>query len=360
MEYFFILEQYSWLGNSLLMYLYATGVFAVSIVVLKIFQVVVLSRLERLSKKTATPLDDVAIDIVQHIRPSLYIIVSLFISYKFLSFPADFDRWVILVLGLLFVYALVGAGSRFLDYLADAYLIKRKKGGDENTEHERAMMNILKVALMVLVWVLVALVVLSNFGINVTSLIAGLGVGGIAVALAVQNILSDIFSSFSLFIDKPFQVGDYIVVGQDSGTVKKIGFKTTRIKALRGEELVIPNKELTNARVQNFKNLNRRRESFEIGVEYGLTQAILKKIPGIVRRVITSVDDVKFGRCHFSRFGESSLLFEIVYFVESDDYEVFMNRKQQINLGIYTQFGKADISFAYPTRTVYVEKVGSL
>ncbi|QQR83532.1 mechanosensitive ion channel family protein [Candidatus Peregrinibacteria bacterium] len=206
-------------------------------------------------------------------------------------------------------------------------------------------------------WSIAVLMILSNLGINVSALITGLGIGGIAVALAVQTLLSDLFSSFSIYFDKPFEVGDFVVIGEHSGTIKRIGLKTTRIQALGGEELVLSNHELTNTRIQNFKRMQRRRILFSVGVVYGTTTDQLKKIPEIIKDIIDTVALADFDRAHFKHFGDFSLVFEIVYFLNSKEYVDYMNTQQSINLALREAFEKEHIEMAFPTQTVYVQKV---
>lgn len=212
----------------------------------------------------------------------------------------------------------------------------------------------LRIVIAVALWTLGALLILSNLGVNIVSLVAGLGIGGIAVALAVQNILGDIFSSFALYLDRPFREGDFIIVGSHMGVVKKIGLKTTRIQALQGEEIIIANQELTSARVQNFKRMRERRVLFRFGVTHDATPAQLRAVAGIVRKVIEDNPLARFDRAHFAAFGESSLDFEVVYYVGSGDYNAYMDLQQEINLAIYERLRAEGVAFAFPTRTVHL------
>jgi small-conductance mechanosensitive channel len=234
-----------------------------------------------------------------------------------------------------------------IDYSANKYLKDKK---------DKSPVNVIKKISVGLIWVLGLLTLLSTLGINITSLIAGLGIGGVAVALALQNILSDLFSSFAIYFDKPFEVGDFIVVEDKMGTVEKIGIKTTRIKALQGEEIVISNNDLTNAKIHNYKKMELRRVSFKIGVVYSTSNDNLQKIKKIISDVIENVKEVKFDRVHFESFGDSSLDFEVVYYVESADYAVYMDKKEEINFKIFEAFSKNKIEFAFPSQSIYLEK----
>ena len=225
-----------------------------------------------------------------------------------------------------------------------------------NALDEEAITKLISQIIKFTLWIVGVLLILQNLGINVTSLIAGFGIGGVAVALAAQAVLGDLFASFSIFVDKPFTVGDYISIGTESGTVQKIGIKSTRIKTLTGNELIISNNDLTSARVNNYKRMQSLRISFSVGVLYETGAEKLEKIPNIIKEVIEKTDQAKFSRVHFKSFGDFSLIYEIVYLVEVSDYDVYMDVQQEINLGIYKEFEKEGIEFAYPTQTILLNK----
>jgi small-conductance mechanosensitive channel len=198
--------------------------------------------------------------------------------------------------------------------------------------------------------------VLSNLGVDVTSLMAGLGVGGIAVAFALQGVLGDLFASFSIFIDQPFKVGDYVQAGTESGTIKKVGMKTSRIKTLSGEELVVPNVDIGSARVRNFSRMEKRRIKYDIGVVYGTSSKKLKEIPGIIKKIVDKEKDASFGRVRFTNFGDSALIFEVLYHINKSDFDLYLEVQERINLGIYEEFEKNKIEFAFPTQTLHINK----
>jgi small-conductance mechanosensitive channel len=206
------------------------------------------------------------------------------------------------------------------------------------------------------VGVIVVLVGLDHFGVNITAMVAGLGVGGVAVALAVQNILGDLFASLSIVLDKPFVVGDFIVVGEQRGTVEQIGLKTTRVRSLSGEQLVFSNGDLLSSRIQNFKRMDQRRVLFRIGVTYQTPRSALEAIPVRLRAIVESQESVRFDRAHFVEYGDFALIFEVVYFVLSADYNVYMEIQQKINLGLHEAFEQERIEFAYPTQRLYLSR----
>lgn len=353
-DFIFYLEQYQFGANTAWDYALAIGVFLGTFIILKLFQLVVLVRLKKLATKTQTELDDVLIDTVRGLRPTLALFVSLYIGYRFLTFSELADQIVGFLIFAVVVYEVIVACGRLMTYFIEMHAGKQEE--ERERKQAMAMMRIVRGFVMAGLWIIAVVLILSNYGVNVSSIIASLGIGGLAVALAMQNILTDIFSSFSIFIDKPFQVGDFITVGQHSGTVQKIGLKTTRLKTLLGEEMVISNKELTSARVQNFKKMQERRVVFTLGVVYGLPMTELRSIPKIIRTIVKGKEGARFDRCHFVTFGASSLDFEVVYYVESADYKTYLDIKQKINFEIYREFEKAGIEFAYPTQTLYIEK----
>ncbi len=340
-------------GNSNADYLIALAIFVGALIILKIFRTVVLKKLEKAAEKTKTDMDDVVVRIVRDINPPFYLFVSFYAGFKFLTASVAVGR---IIDGLL-VLALVFQAARALQSLINFWAEKtvKNKPEEEQIKAKAAIKNIAS-GLKILLWGFAFLIILSNWGFDVTSLIAGLGIGGIAVAFALQNILGDIFSSFSIFFDKPFQVGDFIIVGSDMGTVEKIGLKSTRLRTLQGQEMIISNRELTEARVNNYKKMEKRRIVFGFGVLYETPTEKLKKIPGIVTNIISEEKLADLDRIHFKEFGDFSLNFEIVYYVSTPDYNDYMNTQQSINFAIKDAFEKEGIEFAYPTQTVFVKK----
>ncbi|MGH8720972.1 MAG: mechanosensitive ion channel family protein, partial [Burkholderiales bacterium] len=208
----------------------------------------------------------------------------------------------------------------------------------------------------VVVWALALLIALDQLGFNVTALVAGLGIGGIAVALAVQNVLGDLFASMAIVLDKPFQVGDFIIVGDKPGTVEKVGLKTTRVKSLWGEQLVFANAQLLNSQISNYKRMQERRIAFAVGVTYETPLEKLRAIPGWLKAAVGAQPDLRFDRAHFKEYADFALIFETVYHVLSPDYNLYMDRQQAINLAIYGKFEAEGVQFAYPTRTLYLRR----
>jgi small-conductance mechanosensitive channel len=206
----------------------------------------------------------------------------------------------------------------------------------------------------VAIWAIVALLAMENLGVDVTALVAGMGVGGIAVALAAQNILGDLFASLSIVLDKPFVLGDNIAVGTDVGKVEKIGLKTTRLRSISGELLVFSNADMLQSRIRNFKRMSERRVVFAVGVTYQTPYEKLAAIPGMLREAVESQSGVRFDRAHLKELAGSSINFEVVYFMLTPDYLPYMDTQQAICLGLVKKFSAEGIELAYPTQKLFV------
>ena len=209
------------------------------------------------------------------------------------------------------------------------------------------------------IWTVLVVMALSTLGFEISALVAGLGVGGVAAALAVQSILGDLLASLSIYFDRPFNLGDFIVVGQEMGTVEKIGLRTTRVRSLGGEQIVFANGDLTKSRIRNYQRMEQRRVVFTLGVEYGTTLEQLREIPVLIKSIVEAREGTRFDRAHFKEFGDYALTFEVVYYVLSSDYNAYMDRQQAINFEVFRQFGERGIQFAFPTRTLLVHSMAS-
>ncbi len=346
-------KDIAWGSNTVYDYILALAIFIGLIVILKIFQVIILAHLKKIAMKTKTDLDDTLIDIFKSIKPPFYFFVAVYFAVKTLLLPDIATKVLFVLFVIALVYEIIRAFEKLIAYFIGKSLAK---GSEDHKEHNQSVIKTLQLIVRIILWVFGLILILSNLGVDVTSLIAGLGIGGIAIALALQNVLSDLFSSFSIYMDKPFKVGDFIMVGTDGGTVERIGLKTTRIQTLQGEELVIGNQELTSARVQNFGVMEKRRVVFSLGVTYDTAQDKLEKIPEIIKNIIKQADLAEFDRCHFRTYADSSLNFEIVYYISSADYMTYMDTRHKVNLEIFQKFADNKIEFAYPTQTLYVNK----
>jgi len=343
--------SYELWGNTLKQYLMALILFIVLLIVFRIFRLFILKYLKKLAGKTKNAFDDELIKTVGRVHYLFYLFLALYFPLKVLSTTPGIEKIIDGVFIVVLIVQVIFAVQSMAEY-GIRLLISRNDGGD----YRETTLHGLRLLMKIVLWTVGLLLVLSNLGVNITSLVASLGIGGIAVALAVQNILSDVFSSFSIYFDKPFQVGDTIQIGQDVGEVKKIGLKTTRLQTLQGEELVISNNELTNARVQNYKKMETRRVDLNLGFVYDTDLSKLKKVNEIVEKTIKNTEEVEFSRCHFVEFGDFSLKFACVYYVLSNEYDVYANRQQEINFALKDAFDKEGIEMAFPTQTIFVEK----
>jgi small-conductance mechanosensitive channel len=318
--------------------------------IFRIFRTIVLQRLKAWTAKTESRVDDFAIRLLERsVLPLLYL-AGFYAGLYYLNFPPRVDRVLkvgFLVAGTFFILKLISGFIHFFLHRAIRH--------HENREAKEKQLRGILFIINVIVWILGFVFLLSNLGYNITAVITGLGVGGIAIALASQVILGDLFSYFVIFFDRPFEIGDSIQVDDKSGTVEYIGIKTTRLRATSGEQLIFSNTNLTNARVHNHKRMQTRRVQFVLGVVYRTPAEKLKRIPELVKQIITSKPDLTYDRGHFAAYGDFSLKFEFVYMVNTADYGVFMDRQQAIYFEIFEVFEREKIEFAYPTQEIQVQ-----
>ncbi len=345
-----ILNQVYW-GNTVFAYLSALLFLIITLICLKMIKNVVLRHLEDFSKRTKTTFDDFLILIISRVLlPFLYCAV-FYLAFKMVGFGPRLAR-IVNVLGLaVLTFFVAKSGAMFAEYGFRLYC--RKRGSDESFMN--SLQGIIRMVKF-FIWVMAIIFFFDNLGFKVTAVIAGLGVGGVAVALAAQAVLGDLFSYIAILFDRPFEIGDFIIVGDYMGVVEHVGIKTTRISSLGGEQLIFSNSDLTNSRVRNYKRMAKRRVVFKFGVVYQTTLDVVKEIPVIVKDIITAMDETIFDRAHFAAYGDSSLNYEVVYYVKGGDYNKYMDIQQEINFGIKREFEAKGIEFAYPTQTVYVTK----
>jgi len=342
------LLQYQILGNSLGSYLFALIIFLGILLLFKIAQVVLLKYFRRLAERTKTEIDNIFIEIVQKIRPPLYFLLAAYFALESLEVNFWISKAFSAVLMAWIIYQVIVSVQILINRV-----VKKKIAKDVSSE---AATELLGKILKGILWAVGFLFILSNLGINITSLIAGLGIGGVAVAFALQNILADLFSSFAIFFDKPFKIGDFIVVGDYKGTVERIGIKTTRIRSLQGEELVVSNRELTSAKIQNFGEMKERRISMKIRVSRETPVKKLRIIPKTIENIINAIEDIRFDRAFFVAIEDSAMVYEIVYFVRSSDYLTFLKVQQKILLSIKEEFEKQKIEIARPIQEIYLKR----
>jgi len=337
--------------NSLWEYLVALGTLFFSLVFVKVVIRMIIRRLKRFAEKTTTTIDDLFVTILERIVLPVLYISCFYLSVQILKLPSGIDGAINVIELAVITFFAARIIILLLGYSLNVYLTKKQ----EDPTLARSLDGMSNVAKF-LIWALALIIFLDNIGFKVTTMIAGLGIGGIAVAIAAQAILKDFFSYFSIVFDRPFKLGDFITIGDFMGTVEYVGIKTTRLRSLGGEQVIFSNSDLTDSRVRNYKHMERRRVVFSLGVTYQASLSQLKEIPNIIEKVIKSTRDTAFDRAHFFSYGDFSLIFEVVYFVLSPDYNKYMDIQQEINFAIKEEFEKRGIEFAYPTQTLYLNK----
>ena len=341
------------LENSVQSWLIALGTGLGVFLLLVLIRRLIKGRLVKLVKKSQTQVDDILIPLVNETRWFTLLALGLLAGSFALSLPGEIQAWFSLVVRLVLILQVGLWGTAVISLYVNrsvASRVEEDEGEDATTLDALGLIG--KIAL----WVVLGLIVLDNLDVEINSLVTSLGIGGIAVALAVQNILGDLFSSLSITLDKPFVIGDFVVVDDYEGDVENIGLKSTRIRSLSGEELIFSNTDLLNSRIRNFKRLEKRRISFNVGVVYGTPADKLEKIPAMLEEIITPHPDVEFERAHLKTLGEFSLDYSVVYHVLRPEYSAYLDVQQDINLEIYQRFEKEGIGFAYPTTTVVLEQ----
>ncbi len=338
-----------WLDNTLEAWGTALAL-ALSInVLVALMKWLIITRVSKVAVRGVRGLDHGVVAMARRTKQPLIFLVTLMIGTQYLELKPALEHGlsrIATVAGFLQLGLWLSAGMNFW---IDRYRINSQ---DAAATTSLAALNF--VGKLVL-WALVIMIMLDNLGVNVTAMVAGLGVGGIAVALAVQNILGDLFASLSIVIDKPFVIGDVIMVDTFSGTVEHVGLKTTRLRSSTGEQIIISNGDLLKTRIRNYKRMEERRITFGFGVVYQTTAEQLAAIPGMVSEIVRKVPKTRFERAHFKAFGPSSLDFEVVFWMLDPDFLGSMNAQQAINLEIFKRFAELGIEFAYPTQTLIVQ-----
>ncbi|MBI4424781.1 MAG: mechanosensitive ion channel family protein [Elusimicrobia bacterium] len=342
------------MGNSIRSYLAAAVTFALALGVSYAARRLAVSRLAAWASRTQTDIDDFLVHLLSSIKHPEFAFLALYAASRGLHLHAAVAR----ASRFAFVVWLSVRGV-LVAQAAAAYVLNKYAQDEPADLATRSAMTNVRWLVNAVLWALGGLLILDNLGIDVTALVAGLGIGGVAVALAAQAILGDLFSSFAIFMDEPFKVGDFIIVGDLLGTVEHIGIKTTRVRSLHGEMLVFANSDLTSSRIRNFGLMQRRRVVFQFGVVYQTPVEKLRNIPAIVQGILAGIDRATIDRVHFKGFGASSLDYEVVYFVESSDYNLYMDEQQRMNLELVEAFQAEGIDFAYPTQTLFIEKAPS-
>lgn len=343
-------------NNTVKEWLIAATLFVVVFFIMRILKAIIYKQVFRIANKTDNVWDNVAAELINKTKPVFLLTIALYLGSLTLSLPESVTNIISKFVGVVILIQLAILGTYII-----SFWVNREK--EEKIQLDAAAATTLTAVgfvVRIILWSIIILIALDNLGVDITALVAGLGISGVAVALAVQNILGDLFASFSIVLDKPFVIGDFIIVDEYLGTVEHVGLKTTRVRSLSGEQLVFSNADLLGSRVRNYKRMYERRVVFSIGVVYQTPYEKLKEIPTIIQKIIEAQEQARFDRAHFKEYGPYSLNFEVVYWVDNPDYNVYMNIQQAINLAIFERFEEEDIEFAYPTQSLYVNSISSL
>jgi small-conductance mechanosensitive channel len=338
-NFFFAIPAYQWLV--------AIVIALVCYFAMRIIWRLILKKMTEIALKTASILDDVFVEVLNSTQKLTLAIFALLIGMHFLELPSKWesrlDHISFIIIGIQFALWL----SKGITIWSRLQLTE-KNGPVPN----HVITSMLSWVFKAVIWSIIFLTILANVGVNITAFVASLGVGGVAVALAVQSILSDLFASLAIGLDKPFIIGDFVVFGEVAGSIERVGLKTTHIRSISGEQIVCSNTELLKNTIHNYKRMSERRVVFNFGITYDTQPAMLEKIPLLVKKAVALSKDTRFDRAHFKEFGANALNFEVVYFITSSDFNLYMDIQQSINLYLMNEFKNMEVKFALPAVTL--------
>ena len=340
------------MGNTPAAYTLSAGTFCVVLALLYVVKNIGIGRLKTLAAKTDTDLDDFCVSLAEKFRWFEYQLAAFYAASRYLHRGAAFDKALKLAILLVFTYRAITIIQELLSYGINRVAAQREISG----QAKESVVKSTQVILRSLVWIGAVLFVMDNMGVNISTVLAGLGIGGVAVALASQAILGDIFNFFVILLDKPFIVGDFIVTDNISGTVEHIGLKSIRIRSLSGELIVVSNSKLLGIELKNYKQMNRRRVALKTSVVRQTPLEKLKLVPAIMKEAVLTLGNATFDRSNMSALGDFSIDFETVYYVESPDYNFHMQTQECFLQAVIARFKKEGIEFAYPTQTLFIQK----
>jgi small-conductance mechanosensitive channel len=350
MEKFLQKEYYN---NTIQDYLIVAAIIVFSVLVLKAIKSVIIKRLRVAASKTEGTTDDFIIDGLDRFGLPVVLFGVIVWAFQLLELSDKAATTINTTVTVIITYYILRFLSAVILMLLQSR-IRRQEHGEEKIKQLGGLMLVINI----FIWIVGIIFLLENLKYDVGAIIAGLGIGGIAIALAAQNILGDLFNYFVIYFDRPFEVGDFIVVDDKSGTVEYLGIKTTRIRALSGEQLIIGNSNLTGSRIHNFKRMINRRVVFTINIDHRTPLDKVKEIPGMLRQIVEEQKPVLFDRAHFATYGDWSLKFEVVYFVLSHDFNKYMDIQQNINFRIREEFEKNDIYIVATPHATFVPSTG--
>ncbi|MCX8054343.1 MAG: mechanosensitive ion channel family protein [Ignavibacteria bacterium] len=345
--------QNKFLGNRVVEYLDFLVIFLFFVLLIKLFRATVLVLLHKFAKKAQSKVFDFILGKIKKLLIPIEYFGVFYFAFKTLKLSNYVSKGLDVVALLIVVYYVTRFVVALVDFLIEQKI--EKSAAPSKASVLRAIIPAINIAL----WALGIVFILSNLGFNISALVAGLGIGGLAIALAGQKILGDLFSYVSILIDKPFEIGDSILIDGNWGTVEYIGIRSTRLRSLTGELHVFANSDITAARIRNYTKMKERRAEINFGVVYETPLEKLREIPQIIQSVIDGIEKVRFDRVHFRAFGAFSLDFQAIFWVEDDNLKVFLDKQQEILYKIFDEFKKHQINFAYPTSKVFLENINN-
>jgi small-conductance mechanosensitive channel len=348
--------QIEFLGNDLRSWVFALATFLITLTVLALLRGFISARRRHWAEREPPQVGGAvhahhalvltAVLAERTSRVSLWV-VALYLASRDLTFPGRIER--ILTIAIVLVFW-TQAGIWAMAAVRYAIDLRRRTSAGLDALLSSSIDVILFVAGLI-IWAMVLLLALDNLGVQIKPLLAGLGVGGIAVALAVQTVLGDLLASMSIALDKPFGIGDFLIVGECLGTVEHIGVKSTRLRSLSGEQIILSNTDILKSQVRNYGRMRERRAVFQFGVSYDTDPQTLAAIPGVVKEIIEATPDTRFDRCHFLTYGAVSLQFEVVFFATTPDFNTYADAQQKINLAIFERMRAMNVNLLAPSRT---------
>ncbi|MEM7592925.1 MAG: mechanosensitive ion channel family protein [Cyanobacteria bacterium P01_A01_bin.83] len=351
MKFDFLSQEF--LNNTVNDYLIAAVILGGCVFVVKMLRRLAFKSLKRWTAKTDNIYDDAIIGILERDLVPLAYITAFYMTIGNLALHPIVERVFSAVVTIVATLLIIRLLSYAVEYIIKIYWINYHP---DHVDLEQSI-NALIPAIRVLIWLIGMAFLLDNLGFDISAVVASLGIGGVAIALASQGVLQDLFSYFAILLDRPFELGDFIIIGDYLGTVEYVGIKTTRLRSISGEEIIIANTDLINSRIRNCKRMGQRRIVFKFGVVYQTTSEQLAQIPVLVREIIDQTPHAIYDRAHFAGYADYSLDFEVVYLIDTSDYNIYMNAQQEVNLAVKSSFAKHGIEFAYPTQINYLTKV---
>jgi small-conductance mechanosensitive channel len=349
------LDEIVW-GNSIERWLVGAAIGVTTAAALRALLPRLIRRASRLSASTSTYVDDSLVSAAGATKGFFYLVAGAYATLRYVRMPADLDA----VFGQVLLSAVLIQAGLWLIGGYRTYLSHTRDIRYPDDAAVATSFDLIRLLGTAVVWSLVFVFVLQVWGVNVTALVTGLGIGGIAIALAVQSILADLFASLSIIFDKPFLVGDFLAIDTFRGTVEAIGLKTTQIRSFTGEQLVFSNSDLLKSRIRNYGRMEERRGDLPFGIVYETDPDVVEQIPGWVQEIIEAEELTRFDRCHFKTLGQWALEFETVFFLTVPDYKVFMDTQERINLALMRKLSAAGVEFAYPTHLQYERRLDAV